>query len=281
MINGSTSASSANPQSRQKRIRAFQDKEGFGVIILSPLAAGFGLNIQAANHVIHFTRLWNPAKEDQATDRAYRIGQTKDVHVYYPVVVAKEFKTFDAKLDELLEWKRGLSSDMLNGTGELSAADFVDLQDVDGGGALSDAPIIPDDIPKMAPDTFEAFCNLLWTAQGFTTVYCTPRSNDGGVDVVAIKGGAGALIQCKTSSKDGHKLGWEAIKDVVTGEAAYSRRHSGVSFKKLAVTNQYFNDTTHAQAILNGVELIDRDKLETILAEYPVRQIDLDKLLTV
>jgi SNF2 family DNA or RNA helicase len=101
------------------------------------LAVGFGLNIQAANHVIHFTRTWNPAKEDQATDRAYRIGQTKDVYVYYPVVVAPDFTTFDAKLDELLNWKRELSRDMLNGAAELSSNEFGDLQDVGGGSAFS------------------------------------------------------------------------------------------------------------------------------------------------
>ena len=86
IINGDTSASSSHVASRQKRIKSFQKAPGFGVLILSPVAIGFGVNIQAANHVIHYTRTWNPAKEDQATDRAYRIGQTKDVYVYYPVV---------------------------------------------------------------------------------------------------------------------------------------------------------------------------------------------------
>ncbi len=84
--------------SGQTRIRA---------IILSPLAVGFGVNIQAANHVIHYTRHWNPAKEDQATARAYRIGATKDVHVYYPVIHADDFTTFDMKLHELLKPQTG------------------------------------------------------------------------------------------------------------------------------------------------------------------------------
>lgn len=137
IINGDTSASADHAESRQKRIKAFQEKPGFGVIILSPLAVGFGVNIQAANHVIHFTRTWNPAKEDQATDRAYRIGQQRDVYVYYPVVVAHDFTTFDEKLDQLLEWKRGLSADMLNGTGELNMAEFLDLQNVDGTSAFA------------------------------------------------------------------------------------------------------------------------------------------------
>ena len=137
IINGETAAAGGKSNSRQQRIKAFQSQAGFGVIILSPLAVGFGVNIQGANHVIHFTRTWNPAKEDQATDRAYRIGQTRDVYVYYPVVVAPDFVTFDAKLDSLLDWKRGLSDDMLNGIGELSAAEFSDLQNVDGARALT------------------------------------------------------------------------------------------------------------------------------------------------
>lgn len=130
IVNGDTSAAATDMNSRQKRIRRFQEQTGFGVIILSPLAVGFGVNIQAANHVIHFSRTWNPAKEDQATDRAYRIGQTRDVHVHYPIVSAQGFKTFDEKLHELLTWKRSLSRDMLNGTGELRVEDFGDLDDL-------------------------------------------------------------------------------------------------------------------------------------------------------
>ncbi|MEF8723337.1 MAG: DEAD/DEAH box helicase [Candidatus Accumulibacter delftensis] len=127
IINGDTSASSSHADSRQKRLKAFQSKPGFGVIVLSPLAVGFGVNIQAANHVIHFTRTWNPAKEDQATDRAYRIGQEREVFVYYPVVVADDFVSFDEKLDKLLDWKRALSADMLNGSGEISVAELLEI----------------------------------------------------------------------------------------------------------------------------------------------------------
>jgi SNF2 family DNA or RNA helicase len=128
IINGDTSATGAGGDLRQKKIGTFQQKPGFGVILLSPLAVGFGLNIQAANHVIHFTRTWNPAREDQATDRSYRIGQTRDVFVYYPVVVAEDFVTFDEKLDQLLDTKRKLSQDMLNGCGDVGPAEFADVE---------------------------------------------------------------------------------------------------------------------------------------------------------
>lgn len=125
IINGETSTTSKSGQSRQGLIDLFQAQPGFGVIILSTDAVGFGVNVQAANHVIHFTRSWNPAKEDQATDRAYRIGQTRDVTVYYPTVRAADFATFEATLDDLLSRKRALAGDMLNGSGDISPGEFV------------------------------------------------------------------------------------------------------------------------------------------------------------
>ena len=89
------------------------------MIILSPEAAGVGLNITEANHVIHLSRTWNPAKEDQASDRIYRIGQKKDVFIHIPMSVHTTFDneeckgTFDQKLDRLLDEKRDLHKRIL------------------------------------------------------------------------------------------------------------------------------------------------------------------------
>lgn len=127
VINGDTSTSSQSAQSRQRLIDRFQESPGFGVIILSTVAVGFGVNVQAANHVIHFTRCWNPAKEDQATDRAYRIGQEKDVFVYYPTVRDPSIPTFEATLDELLDKRRSLARDMLHGSAEIQVSEFGEL----------------------------------------------------------------------------------------------------------------------------------------------------------
>jgi SNF2 family DNA or RNA helicase len=125
-VNGDTSASSGRGGlTRQKLIDQFQGKQGFNVIILSTTAVGFGVNVQKANHVIHYTRCWNPAKEDQATDRAYRIGQDKEVFVYYPSIYADNFDTFEIKLDRLLADKRRLAGDMLNGTSEISVQELA------------------------------------------------------------------------------------------------------------------------------------------------------------
>jgi hypothetical protein len=125
VVNGDTNANSDRGPSRQDLIDKFQKRAGFGVIILSTTAVGFGVNVQAANHVIHFTRPWNPAKEDQATDRAYRIGQKRDVYVYYPTIVSSEVTTFEQTLDQLLSRKRTLATDMLNGSGDIEIADFT------------------------------------------------------------------------------------------------------------------------------------------------------------
>ena len=114
IINGDTPSivtrQRAGKQSRQASIDDFQSVPGFNVIIMSPVAAGMGLNVTAANHVIHYSRHWNPAKENQATDRAYRIGQSKDVYVYYPMATCKGFKSFDETLDELLSRKTSLAT---------------------------------------------------------------------------------------------------------------------------------------------------------------------------
>ncbi|WP_201634443.1 DEAD/DEAH box helicase, partial [Psychrobacter immobilis] len=119
-VNGDSNTNSRVGLTRQGIIDKFQETNGFNVIILSTVAVGFGVNIQKANHVIHYTRSWNPAKEDLATDRAYRIGQDKEVFVYYPSIAADDFETFEIKLDKLLSSKRSLADDMLKPNVELT-----------------------------------------------------------------------------------------------------------------------------------------------------------------
>lgn len=107
IINGELNAN------RQQVIDIFSEKQGFNVIVLGHQVAGVGLNITKANHVIHYTRPWNPAKENQATDRVHRIGQKKPVKVYHPIIIDERFKTFEEKIDELLKSKEDLARDVL------------------------------------------------------------------------------------------------------------------------------------------------------------------------
>jgi hypothetical protein len=114
LINGDTN--SKDTEAADRVIKLFTRSDGFDLIVASPIAAGAGLNITAATHVIHYGRWWNPAKEDQATCRAYRIGQDREVTVYYPILHHPERLDlgFDVKLHDLVEHKRKLSTDFLN-----------------------------------------------------------------------------------------------------------------------------------------------------------------------
>jgi SNF2 family DNA or RNA helicase len=95
---------------REGMIQRFQlSGNGPAIFILSLKAGGFGLNLTAANHVIHYDRWWNPAVENQATDRSYRIGQTDDVHVYKLICEG----TLEMQIDDLLEKKKSLSDQIL------------------------------------------------------------------------------------------------------------------------------------------------------------------------
>jgi SNF2 family DNA or RNA helicase len=102
---------------RKKYVDQFQNGniDEFDVMILSPKAGGVGLTLTAANHVIHLSRWWNPAVEDQCTDRIFRIGQKKSVFIYYPLAIHPKYKemSFDQNLHNLLEKKRELSRAVL------------------------------------------------------------------------------------------------------------------------------------------------------------------------
>ena len=83
------------------------------IFILSLKAGGVGLNLTGANHVFHFDRWWNPAVESQATDRAYRIGQTRSVQVHKFVVSG----TLEERIDQMIEQKANLADNVI-GSGE-------------------------------------------------------------------------------------------------------------------------------------------------------------------
>ena len=91
----------------------FQREDGPPFFVLSLKAGGTGLNLTAASHVIHFDRWWNPAVEDQATDRAFRIGQKRNVLVHKFVCQG----TIEEKIDQLISDKRALADDVLGNAG--------------------------------------------------------------------------------------------------------------------------------------------------------------------
>ena len=107
---------------RKELVRRFQEDEAERFFVLSLKAGGSGLNLTAASHVVHFDRWWNPAVENQATDRAFRIGQTKNVLVHKFVCRG----TVEEKIDLLMESKSRLSQDLLEGGADLQLTELKD-----------------------------------------------------------------------------------------------------------------------------------------------------------
>ncbi len=98
---------------RDQMVENFQSETGAPIFVLSLKAGGTGLNLTRASHVFHFDRWWNPAVENQATDRAFRIGQTKNVQVHKFLCAG----TLEDKIDEMIERKKRIAGDVI-GTGE-------------------------------------------------------------------------------------------------------------------------------------------------------------------
>ncbi len=109
---------------RKELVRRFQQDELTPFFVLSLKAGGAGLNLTAASHVIHFDRWWNPAVEEQATDRAFRIGQSRNVLVHKFVCRG----TVEDKIDRLIESKQTLVKDLLEGGAEFQLTELADRE---------------------------------------------------------------------------------------------------------------------------------------------------------
>ncbi len=125
---------------RQELVREFQNDESVPFFVLSVKAGGAGLNLTAASHVIHFDRWWNAAVENQATDRAFRIGQKRNVLVHKMVCQG----TVEERIDQMIESKKQLAGDFLEGGAEIKLtemgdAELMQLVALDLGTAMKEA----------------------------------------------------------------------------------------------------------------------------------------------
>jgi SNF2 family DNA or RNA helicase len=109
-LNGSTTKSGRDRMIEQFQSRIMPSHKQPSVFILSLKAGGVGLNLTAANHAFHFDRWWNPAVENQATDRAHRMGQTRDVQVHKFIALG----TLEERIDEMLDNKQQLSDNVIS-----------------------------------------------------------------------------------------------------------------------------------------------------------------------
>jgi len=265
-------------KTRTEGIRRFCESDGFNVLVVSPDVAGVGLTIVEANHVIHYGRWWNPAKELQATDRVYRIGQEKDVHVYYPIAQDPRgiIKTFDERLDGLLERRRDLAREFLApmpGDGENGAELMDELlgRNSDGSKERAIKGLSEQEVACLPWDRFEALVALLEQKAGRRAIL-TPRSGDFGVDILSIKDGVVHLIQCK------HTL-WESncdsdtIAEVINAFDNYRLRwlrgFQNVLLKPALVTNGKLTRPVLSLANEREIETTDCKKLFHLLHQHP------------
>lgn len=286
--------------SRRRLLDEYKKKEGFNVIILSPEAAGVGLNIVEANHVIHYTRHWNPAKEEQATDRAYRIGQEKDVYVYYPIIsdinynnkeTSREiFRTVNEWIDKqveedvknkspeeklnkiIIKKKKMLKDFFLASSSELDDDDLKGFNDEESDIENNlEKNIEIESIDSLDPSTFEKFAVVLLekeieNSRGFVT----PQSGDKGIDGLILSDRLNILIQCKHTKKLDNK----AVKDLNFGEAVYSKELN-LKFHKLVIftsTNDVANNIIeHQKKYDERIQVYNRNKIAELLKKYPTK----------
>lgn len=265
--------------SRKEMINRFRNSKGFDVIILSPDVAGIGLTLVEANHVIHYGRWWNPAKEAQATDRVYRIGQKKDVHVYYPIARDPEgkFKTFDEKLDDLIERRRTLAADFLApipGEDKLEQELLTDILH-DGSSAITNAPIkyvTKEDVKTLPWDRFESLVALIEQKQGCKSVLLLcPGAY--GFDVLSMNGNELRLIQCKHTLWDA-SVEADVIVETISALDSYRGRllrdiASKTAMKPILVTNGKFTRAARQEALTRDVQLVSSQDFWQLLEKHP------------
>jgi len=279
IINGATSRHGDTGSARQTRrtiVKRFRESPGFNVIILSPDVAGVGLTLIEANHVIHYGRWWNPAKEAQATDRVYRIGQSKDVHVYYPIAKDPQgvFETFDEKLDALIRRRRELASEFLSPIPSEEDLEHELLKTILETPEESTAVrnLQKDDIRLLSWDRFEALIALLEEKRG-NRVVLTPRAGDDKADVLAVGHKQVRIVQCKHSLWDA-ALDADVLAEVVGAIDLYRTKYlkdlpQTLALRPIIVTNGVFTRTARTAARGRDVELVGDPELSKLLEETP------------
>lgn len=267
---------------RQQIVDAFNQKEGFAILILSAEAGGVGFNITAANHVIHLSRCWNPAKEDQATDRVYRIGQKKEVHVYLPIARYEGGDSFDVKLNQLLQYKRSLSQSVIFPTAD-TEVDGQDMynelvgwnNDMESGSVCSTSSYWTiEDTDKVTGDVFERMVAKLYASIPGYAAEETKQTNNYGVDVVVEtdqKSRRGLLVRCQQMM--GASLSHDSSVEAIYSAIPFYEKKLGYHFSGVVVTNALdFTSHDKERAAAAGVKLIARQDLTKLLERYPLEK---------
>ena len=222
--------------------------------------------------MIHLSRTWNPAKENQATDRVYRIGQKKIVNVYLPLACNKNLrnKTFDENLETLLSYKRDLIAKILFPTAETDADIETLIAIMNLPEEILDAAYWTiEDVDEVTGLAFEKIiCDLFNGMKNFSAEK-TPDTNDYGADVVvkSLADDTGLLIQCKHKENPENSIGNKGVQEICAAVAWYEKKYFGRKFQSVVVTNaKNFTSGAINLAKQNGVRLIARHELENLFA---------------
>lgn len=265
VINGDTkTVDNRNAENTRKgMIAAFEAKEGFNIIIMSPIAAGVGLTVVGANHAVHLERHWNPAKEAQASDRIYRIGQTKDAHIYIPILHHPDSDSFDVNLHKLLS-KKTLLKDAVVTVEQV-------LPEMPQSGGQINRRVMAADLSKVSWQQFEALCAELFLRElSANSCWLTNPGRDKGADIALVHSTGAALIQCK-HTKNSTYYGYAAIQEVKAAESVYSDSLKKGVNKLLFVTNakRVSSEAKHV-ALVSGVTIITYEDLASLLEEHAI-----------
>ena len=217
IINGAISG-----EARQKAVDQFQASEaGFNAIIISPKAGGVGLTLTEANHVLHLERWWNPAVEDQCNDRAYRIGQERDVTIYTPVARHPEIgdDSFDLVLDRILTRKRLLARSIFVPT-ELKVEDFEGIFKTKGKETSFHQMTLEESYEIETGEGFEDYVASSLANSGFK-IFMTPRSHDGGCDLIASI--AGSTMLCQVKQVRSNKVLTDGVEDILNAKGRFEK----------------------------------------------------------
>ncbi|MBU1000955.1 MAG: restriction endonuclease [Proteobacteria bacterium] len=272
IINGDTKAFSKRDASETRMgiIKRFEEREGFNVIIMSPVAAGVGLTVVGANNVVHLERHWNPAKEAQATDRVYRIGATKDVHVYIPILAHPEIDSFDVHLNRLLNRKLDLKDAVVTPV-EVSSMDLVGAGVLGGVGFKGDAVVLADGMADMSWQNFEALTALAFEYELRGESMLTKQPTDWGADVVIKSSLGNVLVQCKHLFNDGEMKGDGAVREVYGAKPQYEALLGGDIKRLIVATNaKRISSETRQMAKKCDVELWGFKDLASILEKAQI-----------
>ena len=250
---------------RPSILHRFKTNKGFQALVISPRAGGAGLNIQFANHVIHYTREWNPALEKQATDRVYRIGQKKTVHVYYPTTTAmpNEPECAEEKLAKILAKKRDIMDDFTITSDEITADELnietkEDLEE-------KNIDIGVNELDGLNDKQFEGFVACMFSHLGYKA-QVVGKSSDHGADVVCLGKNKNYLVQVKHTQKQ--KNITQKCIDEIRGAKSFYESQYNTEFSLLVVTNHYFQEKVFNKAKMGiPVELWDINSLKEKLCE--------------